>query len=122
MKELGSLARTLACAASLCAALALPSCGGGTGGGGPFTKVIFENNPLSPHAITQADFAYFPISGLPDRVGSVLVLPGENVEFDFAQGESDNFLDVTLTWSDLSTTVIPLVLVSGGEFHYPVTN
>ena len=110
MEKLGSLARTLACAASLCAALVLLGCGGGTGGGGPFTKVIFENNPLSPHAITQADFAYFPISGLPDRVAR-RAEPGEWRRRAVRQMDLFQFI-VPLTFLAMASALIAVTLVA----------
>jgi hypothetical protein len=117
---LGSL-RRVAAAALLVASASLAGCGVGGSGeeGGAYTTIVFEN--VDPSAsITEAEFDFFDLSGLPNRVESFLAAPGSSVEFDFEQFESDNFLDVTLTWSDASTTTIPLLLISGGEYTYPV--
>lgn len=97
-------------------------CGGGGSGGGAYATVEFANDPASPHAITNVEFSFFSLSLLPDRSASVFVTPGHSVAFDFDSFEAQNVFDVTLTWSDNSTTVIPLVpfVAGGGDFSYPV--
>ncbi len=99
--------------------LAVAGCGAGGGGGGAYTRVAFANIDPSA-AITELEFDFFVLSGIPNRVESVFVPPGFAVAFDFQQFESDNFTDVTITWSDATTTSLPLLLVSGGEFTFPV--
>ncbi len=117
-----AFARSIRSAVVAVALLAAPGCGGGGGGGGAYATVAFENSALSTQAITKVDFSYFSLSLLPDRVESVMVTPGESVRFDFEAFEAQNVLDATLTWSDNSTTVIPLIpfVAGGGNFSYPV--
>jgi hypothetical protein len=112
--------RVAAVVSVLALVLALPGCGAGGGGGGPYTTVTVENEPTSEDSITQVRFDFFDVSGISDRVEDVLVAPGEEVTFEFDQFESDNFLSMTVTWSDLDETFVPLLFVSGGDFSYPL--
>ena len=124
MRVLVASMRAVAFVAALLIGLAATGCGGGGGGGSAFATVTFENGALSSQAITKVDFNYFSISLLPERVESVMVTPGESVSFDFDSFEATYLVDATLTWSDNSTTVIPLVpfVASGGTFSYPVVH
>ena len=120
---LGRKVRAALGAVALCAVLA--GCGGGGGGGGAFTTISFDNSPASTQAIVKVDFDFFDVSLLSDRVVSTSVAPGESVSFDFDQFETENLNDVTLTWSDLSTTnisLIPVAVFGGGDFSYPVAH
>jgi hypothetical protein len=111
-----------AAAVALC--VVLSGCGSG-GSGGAYANISFDNDPASTHSIVQVDFDFFDLALLPDRVESVDVAPGESVGFDFNQFQTENLVDVTLTWDDSTTTVIsllPIILFGGGDLSYPVSH
>ncbi len=102
----------------------LVGCGAGGSGGGAYATVAFSNDPASTHTITQVVFDYFDLSLIGDRSESVSVAPGQSVSFQFNRFQAENLFDATLTWSDMTTTVIPLFpfAVGGGNLSYPVTH
>lgn len=102
----------------------LGGCGGGGSGGGSYATVEFVNSPTSSHTITQVVFDYFDISLIGDRSETVTVEPGRSVSFGFTQFQAENLFDATLTWSDMTTTVITIFPFAsgGGALTYPVTH
>lgn len=124
---MGRLPRAFAVAAAalvLTATTVLPGCGAGGTGGGAYTAVAFGNDPASTHTITQVVFDYFDLSLISDRSETVSVAPGQSVTFEFNRFQAENLFDATLTWSDMTTTVIPLFpfAAGGGTLSYPVTH
>lgn len=121
-KSIAGLARAALGAVAVSAALS--GCGGGSSTGA-YATITFENDPLSVHSIMLVDFDYFDITLLPNRIATVDVAPGESVGFDFDQYQTENLFEVTLTWDDLTTTVInltPIILLGGGDLSYPVSH
>ena len=118
--------RVRAAVSAVALSVVLAGCGiGGGGGGGTFASIAFDNDPTSPHSIVKADFDFFDLSLIPNQVHVVNIAPGESVGFGFDQTETQNLVDVTLTWSDASTTVInllPIAVLGGGDYSYPVKN
>src|SRR5262245_133597 len=109
----------------LLATSSLSGCGGGSGGGGAFATISFDVLVSSPHSLMQVDFDFVDVSLIPDRIQGVDVAPGESVTFDFDQTETQALFDVTLTWSDSSTTsinLLPIALLGGGDYTYPVSH
>jgi hypothetical protein len=109
--------------ALLASHLAVLGCGFGGAGDvdeDAFTTIILTNVDSSA-SIVEADFDFSDVSGIENRVEPVFVMPGFTVRFGFDEVESDAFVDVTLTWSDATTTTLPLLFVSGGEFPFPVS-
>ncbi len=120
--EMARLARAAVGVVALSAILS--GCGGGSSTGA-YATITFENDPASANSIVLVSFDYFDITLLANRVESVDVAPGESVGFDFDQYQTENLFDVTLTWSDLTTTVInltPIILFGGGDLSYPVSH
>jgi hypothetical protein len=118
-----SLSTTLRAALVALACAAASACGGGGGGSG--TTITFDNSPASSASIVQVDFDFLDVSLLADRIESVDVAPGESASFDFDPNQTKNLFDVTITWSDATTTTIPLLPVAvlgEGDFSYPLTH
>jgi hypothetical protein len=106
-------------------ALAAASAGCGGAGGGEGASITFVNTPASLHSIVEVDFDFLDVSLLPNRIEAVDVAPGESVSFSFPRSETQNLFDVTVTWSDATTTTIPLLpiaLLGEGDFTYPLTH
>ena len=95
-------------------ALALASCGSG-GGGSKGGTVTVQNEAGSTANITQLDFSFLVISGIPDRVELVSLAPGQSQGFAFTDSEAANAFTMTVHWSDTTTNTYPLFGVSGGE-------